>query len=184
MTQHHRKYLEFRGFDPEKIERVYGLKGTLGIGPYKWRIIIPIFFKGELVSYQGRDITDQQELKYKACSKEKEIVHHKHILYALDLVQGDSVMVVEGVFDAWRFGPGCVATFGTGYSKKQARLLTNFKRVSIIFDPEEAAQKRARELGMAVAVQGIEVEILKLVEVDPADMCQDAADDLKKEIGM
>jgi DNA primase len=138
----HKQYLLKRKFDPDKLERIWNLKGTDHNGDYKFRIIAPIYDTNNvLISYQGRDITDQSDIRYKACAKKNEVLHHKHSLYGINKVKSKSIIVVEGITDVWRLGPGSVATFGTGFTNHQVLLLSEFKKVYILFDNTlEAAQ--------------------------------------------
>lgn len=184
MEKRHKVYLEKRKFDADKLERIWDLLGTGIHGDYKNRIILPIFLNGKMVSYQGRDITNKHELKYKACREEDEVVHHKHILYGVDLVPGDVAVVVEGAADAWRLGPGAVATFGTGFTLPQLNLFCRmFKRAFFLFDPEPAAQARADKAGSLLNARGVDVEILEIDgDYDPGDMPQDEAKHLMKEL--
>ena len=187
----HKKYLRDRNFLPSKIATKYSLQATGPAGGYNHRIIIPIKFEGKLVSYQGRDITGESELKYKACREEDEVRHHKHCLYGIDNVSGDSVVVVEGVTDVWRLGDGAVGTFGIKYTQEQVALLLRFKRVFILFDQkrddeeggeEEQAQDQARKLSIALYSEDRHVEIIELSGGDPGEMKQEDADGLMKEL--
>jgi hypothetical protein len=55
--------------------------------------------------------------------------------------------------------------------------------VFIVFDPEEAAQKRARQLAERVSALGSEVEILDIGgEEDPGDMDEKNVKKLRKEL--
>ena len=185
MNSRHKLYLEKRGFDPEMLEREYGLLGTGPVGQYRHRIILPIVFDGQVVSYQGRDITDRSELKYMACPMSGEIVNHKNILYNMDQVPGNAVVVVEGVTDAWRLGAGAVATFGTSYKASQVKLLNDtFEEFFILFDAEPEAQRRARELGHQLALAGGQVEILTIGEagMDPGQLSDGDAHNLMHEL--
>lgn len=185
MGVRHREYLEGRRFDPDWLERVYGLRGVGPVGEFKHRIIIPVVLDGTLVSYQGRDITGKSSMKYRACELSLEAVPHKETLYAVDLVRGDTAVVVEGAADAWRLGPGAVATFGTAFKPPQVAMMAEkFKRVYLFFDPEEQAQKNALGLALQLASVGVRVEKLLLDEGDPGDMAQDDADALMRELNI
>lgn len=165
-------YLRTRGYNHVLLEKTWGLRCTNDLGDYKYRIIAPIFLDKKLVSYQGRDYTNKASLKYKACLKDMEVVHHKHTLYGIDLVQRDTVVVVEGIADVWRLGPGAVATFGISYKKEQVLLLNQrFKKIFILFDsyPQEAMEQ-ANNLAMELIGLGSNVEVLELDKGDPADM--------------
>lgn len=183
LTPRHDEYLAKRGFDPEYLERMFELNGVGPIGGYKHRIIAPIALQGRIVSYQGRDITGKSDLKYKACAEIDEAYPHKHTLYGIDLAKKESVVVVEGITDVWRLGPGAVATFGTSFTSAQVKMIhTGFKRAFVLFDGELAAQKAAQELGHMLAVAGVDVEVLLLGEGDPGGMVQDEADGLAREL--
>ena len=53
---------------------------------------------------------------------EKSVVNYKDILYNMDRVQGEKVVVVEGITDVWRMGDGFVASFGTTLTSAQINL--------------------------------------------------------------
>lgn len=185
MLEPHRYYLEKRGYDPDELEEAWGLKGTGILGPYKFRIIAPIYYNGRLVSYQGRDITDKSPLKYKACKAEEEVVPHKHILYGMDEAKGHSVVVVEGVTDVWRLGPGAVATFGIEWTPEQALLLKKFLRVFIMYDfGEKQAQEQARKLGAVLSGFGVSTEKLLIQDFqgDPANLPDKKAEQLMRQV--
>ena len=179
----HRKYLLKRGFDPDYIEKKYKIKGTGITGDWKYRIIIPIYYKGQLVSYQGRDITDQQELRYKTLSKDESIINPKHVLYNLDNCKEEYIIVTEGAFDCWRLGNDSCATLGTSITKEQLRLLRKYKKIFFIFDPESEAYKKAKKAANELAIFGCKTEIIKLDEAsDPAELSDIEAKKLKRKL--
>ena len=184
LNDRHRAYLESRNFDPDKLIKMWDLKGTHNIGEYRFRIMAPIMYKAKMVSYTGRDITGKAGIKWKTCKAENEVVPHKHILYGLDHCKSDSCLVVEGPGDVWRMGYNAVSTFGTSFKLEQAMLLCNrFKRVFILYDAEPKAQEQARALGVLLSARRIEVEILQLTECnDPGDLNQNEADDIMKSL--
>lgn len=186
--ERHKNYLLKRRFDPDKLEKIYGLMGTEAFGEYKFRIIAPITFQGRLVSYQGRDITGlvDKSKRYKACAMADEAIHHKHLLYGWDQAVGESCVVIEGITDQWRLGPGSLGTFGTGFKTEQANLLVRrFKRVFVLFDPEPQAQLVAEELGWYLAGMGKEFVLVDTeLGCDPGDMTQDDADAVMRELGL
>ena len=184
MPTRHRDYLLKRHYDAEKLEKIWGLVGVGAVGSYKWRIIAPITLDGKLVSYQGRDITGKSSIKYKACESENEVIDHQNILYGVDQVPGNFAILTEGVTDCWRLGPGAICCFGIAFTTPQVNLIANrFKRVFILFDNEEQAQKQAEKIGILLAARGLEVEILTITSDDPGDMPQKEADLLMKELG-
>lgn len=182
MGNNHKEYLRRRRFDPDELERKYNLLGTGPAGHLPHRIVIPIFHRRRMVSWQARDITDRAELRYISAGPDKEEIRHKNILYNLDNCQGRSIMVVEGITDVWRFGDGCCATFGTKVRLAQVRLLAEYSRVFFVYDGEAQAQALARKLCRALSGMGVQAENVLLDGGDPGDMEQDEAQKLKNEL--
>lgn len=194
----HRKYLEGRNFDPDELVFYHGIKGTDFSGmwngiDFRYRIMIPVYDgDGRLCTFQGRDYTGKSDLRYKCCPVEKAIVHHKHLLYGAEMAQGlKRIVVVEGVFDQWRMGQGCVATFGTSLTREQVNLLTNWKEVIFLFDPEPEAQQHARDYAQDIAACGCSVEICAAEfgndkdgnPIDPGDLSPERARDIMRDFG-
>ena len=178
----HKKYLASRGFDPDHLEARYGLRGTGPAGSYAWRIIAPIFYNEQMVSYQGRDITGKASIKYFACKPELELMSHKNLLYNIDNA-GDVGILVEGVFDVWRLGDGAVAAIGTTVTKQQVIMAAErFKKVFLLFDSEKPAQVKAKRMADMLSVLGVEAVNVELGQGDPADLSQEEANNLKKEL--
>jgi len=183
MQKQHKDYLHKRGFNAEALEEEWQLLGTGPIGAYKFRIIAPIIYRGRMVSYQGRDITDRSTLKYKACAKPNEAIDHKHVLYGIDKAVGHSVVVVEGITDVWRLGPGAVATFGVQWHWRQLSLLTHFARAFIMYDfGEDESYRQAKALAFNLAGLGVTVELLLGHNGDPADLNDVEARELMRHI--
>jgi len=143
----HRRYLESRGFDPDEIVRIWGVKGLANRSEIGWRIWIPIRNKsGLVVSWTSRAITDREKLRYLSAKESEEVEPHKKLLYGEHLVMGSSVIVFEGPIDAWSVGPGSVATCGTGFEESQVARLARYARRVICFDSSPDAQTRADDL--------------------------------------
>lgn len=188
MELRHRDYLmNKRNFNPESLEKEWGLLGTGPHGDYKFRVIAPIFYKGNLVSYQGRDITEKSDLKYKACREEEEIIPHKSLLYGIDnALKADGFngkgIIVEGITDVWRIGPGAVATFGIKFTRNQVRLIRDyFPSRSILFDSSDSeAIKQANKLASELEAWPGETELIELDAKDPAELSPQDAQELRK----
>lgn len=175
----HKKYLRGRKFDPDKIETEWGILGTKGIGGYAFRIINPIYFDDQLVSYHSRDVTGLNPTPHKACPDNEEVRPHKNCLYGYDKTNPNWIVVTEGITDVWRLGPGAVATFGIQYSEAQVRLLRNWPRVIVLYDSgEPEAIQQARKLAADLQAFRIKVELIFLEVEDPALLSQADADEL------
>lgn len=178
-----RTYLERRDFDPDELVEKWGLLQT---GPvslldkisYAHRIIIPIRWGDGVVSFQARDITGQSDVKYLACPKQREKVHHKHIVYGKP-EYSEVKIVVEGPPDVWRLGEFAIATMGIKFTMEQVLSMSKLAdRFFVLFDAERQAQKQARALASKLRVLGKRAEIIKLASGDPGEMKQDEANHL------
>ncbi len=184
LTRLHARYLERRGFDPHKLISEWGLTAT---GPasildginYKFRIVAPINWNGSEVSFQTRDCTNKHPMKYLACPKSRENIHHKHILYGNQSHWGNIGICVEGIADVWRMGPLSFALFGIQFSTEQLlHVAKRFRRVAIVFDSEPQANKQANLLAAKLRSSGTVVHVEKLSSGDPGSLSQDDADHL------
>ena len=185
LKRHHLRYLEKRGFTEEMLEP-WGLKSTGPLGEYKHRIVAPIRVNERLMSYQARDVTDKSNLKYKACKQTNEVIPHQKLLYGMDQVPGTVVVVVEGITDVWKLGPGAVAVFGIDWSDEQAKLLMDYEHVIIMFDREPEAQRRAKQLAKRIYIPDIlnpEIAILEKF-ADPGALSQSKGNSIMKGFGI
>lgn len=181
LLRRHRQYLRSRNFDPDYLIEKYRILGTDYFGDYKNRIIVPIYFKEQLVGYQGRDITGKYA-RYKHCKKEDMVVNMHDILYNYDECKDNWVIVTEGIFKVWRLGKNVVATFGKNYSSSQVNLLNKFKTVFVFFDPDIPGQKEAKKLVKDLDCVGIE-EVYNIVnDKAPDDMNEKEVENFYKKI--
>jgi hypothetical protein len=191
LLPHHKMYLENRDYDPEQLERDWGLFST---GPmsvldqinYSRRIIIPIEWDKRVVTFQGRDVTGKNPIKYKACPKPRELIEHQTILGGKQEHWGETGIIVEGFFDVFRLGFSSCCCFGIEYTPAQVRLIAKtFKRVAIAFDYEIQAQRKARKLKEQLGIyyrKKSDVFIVEGIQDDPGKMKQSEADYLVKQI--
>lgn len=163
LSQVHRKYLETRGFDSYEIERLWRVKGTgvvakLGGVIYNHRIIIPIYWDGEIVNFQARDITGKATQKYMACPDSYAQIHIKRTVYGNQKEWTSMGIGVEGVFDVWRLGYSAVGFYGVNFKPAQVRMIAkNFRRFFILFDSDDAGQLQAERLKKELSFRGVDV---------------------------
>ena len=188
MGTQHKNYLRSRNFNPRAIEKEWGVLGT---GPialldemnYKHRIVVPIYWDRQVVSFVSRDITNRHEKRYIVCPKAREVIHHKRILYGKQEEWTRMGIAVEGVTDVWRLGPKAFATFGIEYTIAQVnQIRKSFKRVCVLYDNEPQAQTKATKLIRDLQMYGVDAFGCCVLGCDPGDMNQDDADYLVKEI--
>lgn len=184
LQDYHKRYLIHRGFNPDEIQSIWGIKATAFNSSEPFRIIVPIYYEDELVSYQGRTVDKRQPLRYLTCASDREVLDHKNLLYGLDYAKVNPVcIVVEGVFDAWKLGIGAVATFGIKFKTQQVQLLSkHFSKVYIMYDPEPIAQQQAQKLKAELNIRGIRVEILNCPASDPADLTKEQVKKIRENI--
>lgn len=187
LEKRHERYLEKRGFDYLKLCILWDLKGTGVISQldnieYKHRILAPIYWGDKVVTFQTRDITNKHPMKYLACPKNREIIHHKHILYGKQEFWKDTGICVEGITDVWRFGVNSFAVLGIEYTSIQLRLIAKkFKRVAIVFDDDKQAIKQANKLISELQFRGVDAFKID-IKGDPGNMKQEDANHLVKDI--
>ena len=158
----HRNYLEGRGFDVGELKFYHGIKFTGMMEKWEgmnwqFRVIIPVFDRrNNLVSFQGRDVTGKQD-RYLFPPKEKQVKDCKTLLYGAELCgKKDSLLVVEGVMDAWKLGAGAVCTFGSSVTQEQVLEMSHWRRVFLAFDNEPAAVQHARDVAKQLSSLGTE----------------------------
>ncbi len=178
-SDQHLKYIESRRFDPEYLIRKYDLYAGNTIGDFRYRIVAPVYLDHRLITLVGRDITDKSDRRYKALAVSKSVSTVKSALYNIDSVK-DVVVLVEGIFDCWRIGDACVATFGTKVTHEQILLLKGIRRAFVLFDSEAVTE--AQKLASLVSSIVPFVEIVSLSEGDPAELTLADVKCLKKEL--
>ena len=186
LTDRAKQYLISRNFDPGYLASEWGILSTGHLGNFKFRILAPIYLKGQLISYQCRDITGKHSLPYMGCPIEESVYFLKYTLYGFDkAVIKKRCVVVEGLTDNWRLGPGAVATFSMNFMPQQVLMLAkNFDEIFILYDAGDDAQEQADKLYHQLSGYNKQVEILTLSEGDPGDLSDKEAKCIMKEIGL
>ncbi len=153
MPERHRQYLLDRRFNPVRIARDWDLRFCDKVGRYAYRIVIPVTYKGKVVSFITRDVTDEAQDRYLACDVDVAIRHHKYCVYGIDKSPFlKTCVVVEGAPGVWRIGYGAGGTLGTGWTPEQAKILSRYGKTYIFFDPEEKqAGERAEKLSFMLS---------------------------------
>jgi hypothetical protein len=144
----HENYLRSRGFDPDEISKIWGIKGIGLASKCQWRIYIPILDEyGRQVSWTTRSIGNHP-LKYISAKASEEAVSLKEVLYGAHLAR-NAVVVVEGPTDAWAVGPGAVATCGVVVTAAQLAAISFYplRVICLDRDAEDRAEKLFRDLG-------------------------------------
>lgn len=176
-------YVYSRGFDSVDTARLiqyYNLKGCL-VGDYVYRLIIPVYYGNQLVTWTGRSIGNS-ELRYLDLSPDKSVIALKETLLDYDnLLEkgGRRLYVVEGAFDVFPIflwgdeDVEATCTFTVNMSNQQKYLLSMLsKRFNeIVFLPDSEFEMNAWELKNDLAyIKNIRVQMLPLNVDDPGDL--------------
>lgn len=158
----HRRYLKERKFDPDELEKRWGL---MALGQRNdnlaWSIFIPVHKYGNIVSWTTRAIDKSVSPRYMYARDSQSTLPAKSLLYGEDFAR-NTIIVVEGPFDVWRIGPGAVALFGTGFSNKQVERISRYPKRIICLDSELAAQRQAKKLAESLSPFPGETKIIEL----------------------
>ena len=181
-----KRYLERRGFNVDELITKYKFRDGGFTGDFAYRVIIPIIDEdGKIVSWQGRTYANQ-DLRYKTLSIEKSLVDPKKLLFNLNNCNKSYVICVEGPLDCLKWGDNACATLGTSVTEAQVQLLTEYKKVVIIFDSEVSAQQRAKKLADRISALGVkEVTVVDLeTEKDLGGLSYEQVSEVRKELGL
>lgn len=154
MQNVHKEYLRNRGFDPKKLEKLWGIQGTTFLGGHlAWRLFVPVHQNEEVVSWTTRRLNNQ-EPRYHDAKPSQSIISIKDCIYGVDYCRL-SIIVVEGPTGVWTIGPGCCCLFGMRASHAQIQTISRFPLRVICFDAgrrEQAAEARAKALCRQLSV--------------------------------
>lgn len=161
LNEREKRYLQSRGIGSRYFIDTYEITSGGISGDFSHRIVLPIYYKGIPVSATARTIHKGVEPKYWTLPPEKEVVHHKHILYNWDDA-GEFPIVVEGPIDSLKGGPGFVSPFGAQVTEEQLLLLATKKKIFTLFDSDDTGRKQGRKYAEYLNILGVEVEMLWL----------------------
>ena len=173
----HKDYLRERGFSVKKLVKLWDLRGVGVTPPLNWRIVIPVYSNGSMVSWTTRTI-GKSEPRYMNAKPNQEIVSAKTLLFGEDYCR-HCVIVTEGPFDAMRIGPGAVATMGMSYSKQQVSRISKYPVRVVCFDKE--ATERSRCLSDELSVFPGTTYRVELDSKDPGSATKAEINHLRKE---
>jgi hypothetical protein len=174
-------YLARRGLrDLDYLRKFWDLRAITVHPTHGWRLLIPIHYRGEVVSWTTRSITDRVDRRYRSAAPDEESISHKKLLYGEDYAR-HAVVVVEGPMDAMRVGPGATATFGTAVTVSQVLRIAKYPVKVVIFDQEEEAQRQARKLCEVLTCHPGETYNVRLkTGKDPGDCAESEIKDIRK----
>jgi hypothetical protein len=178
-SRRYEQYLLGRGFTPRDIDRMtrrYGLRYAT-VGKFKGRIIFPVKFEGKLMTYTGRTIYPDVELRYKTLSYDPELEEvpavgpiSDYLLFYDKLMankaDADTLVFCEGPFDALKVNVlgrphGIAATCFFTASPSQAQidlagdLVSVFKYRYLMLDRGTLATALRTQIDMSTLVHRV-----------------------------
>jgi len=144
-----RRYFEQAGLDLSLCQK-YRV-GYVWSGEYQHRMVVPIYLDGRVVSWQAIDVTGKARIPKLNCPKDRAIIQTGHLLYGVDGLGSDQVILVEGVKDKWKLGDDALALFTKQWTVQQLNLLfrrARDKRLKVLLDLDAVrdGEGLAREL--------------------------------------
>lgn len=137
--------------------------------PSQERIVIPHFWRGELVGWQARRINDGDKPKYKSSVD----FPKDTTLFNFDPADPGRIVLVESpttVLRHWHHQPTMTASFGKDITETQLRHLRRAGRVTLWPDPDEAGWNATEQL-IELLPQHTDFRIVDSpYDVDPADL--------------
>ena len=177
------EYVEERGFNASKLGRSFKV-GYCEYSPkilLEGRLIIPIFFGGELVGWQARMLTEYVKggpPKYLTM----EGMRKSLLMYNYDkAIRYKTVVIVEGPTDVWAVG-SCGAgllgkTMGTAMRQRLIEDLHPEQTVAIVLDPSVAPNEKRKMHHIRKLQQQLEPALRSRVfevylpgDLDPGEM--------------
>jgi len=190
-NHHAVQYLAGRHFDPGKIGRLWGAAYCPRAHVYNMasdKIIIPIYWRGEMVGWQARYIGDDVKgvpFNKAGVAKYWSSPGFKRSRVAYNFwraVQHPTAVIVEGMTDVWSMGMQSMGVFGKTMSAPLRRLLLQEMSdrhrpeeavIVILLDPKKDKKDKVHHIERLygqLANQGAAVRVLKVYlppEVDP-----------------
>ena len=166
-------YLHSRGVSDAQI--IAYKMGWCITGLFSWRVIIPVYSKGVLHTIVARSVgTVEPKTRHPAGATPG------HALFNIDHINGEQVVMVEGVFDALciqQVNKNVVATLGTNLSAHQRGLLRDagVKMVYLMWDGDAAGRTGMARVAHELQSAMFHVKECVLPEgVDPGSASWDA----------
>ena len=180
LSPEHKAYLKSRRFNPDLLTARFNLHSTGPNGFWKNRIIIPIVKHYQLVTFTSCSIEKETESRYIHLSNEKSIIHVKQLLFGSEYTNGYNIVVVEGLFDAWRFGSMGIPLWGVKFTDKQVQLLSKYQSIKIVGDGDKDGWNLNRKLSSALAPYS-DVRYFDLQEgLDPDKLSKEEIQHIKR----
>lgn len=165
------RYLQRRNISSKQI--VEKNIGFSTVGEFRYRIIVPVYYNGELEGIVARAFVLGLEPKYKNSIGQK-------VIYNIPDKPRLSIVLTEGVFDALALEKSLRrymdsgAVLGHSLTDKQMQQLSPYKNVVLWPDPDKAGLEGFAKMGQQLQEAGKQVEIIlpdfSKLEFDPSEL--------------
>ncbi len=181
-------YLRGRFMDPEELERRWGIQYVLScsITDAEDRIYIPIHWTGKLRTWQARypgELPKGSVLHKYYTRKDAPI--NRYVYNIERAARWQTIMIHEGVIDAWSSGECATAIFGK--KKLMTQQLNEFKRLChrskliVMFDAGSEEYEKAVEVADQLRSVGLKALAVPLGGSDPGALARHVTRDIAKE---
>lgn len=137
-------------------------------GEQAYRIVFPMYFGGQLVTYTGRDFTGRANLRYKTCSFENSVLLTTEILYGIDSFAGKTAILVEGPFDKVVMRDHSVLAISTDkLSTQQKNQLNSLELEQLIIVLDRSAYEHGIEIAEYFRPLIPKIKVVRLPKKDP-----------------
>jgi hypothetical protein len=147
-----RDYLNHRGIPDWQIMR-WGL-GFATIGPLAWRVVMPVYTKGRLMTYAARAVfkdTRRYDMPDRESGANADGALWGEPRFSSEL---GAVTVAEGIFSAMHLervgAPNPCALLGSELTEHKIAMLAQFPVILVGTDPDAAGEKAARQIRCAL----------------------------------
>lgn len=179
-TEPYKLYLKNRNFDFLELRKKYNILCGGDTGRGRYRIIFPVYENGKIVNWIGRTILQDKSIMPYMFEKDENnpLVLRKELLYGLDDSNGDTIILVEGIFDALRLGRGAIALLSINFTKTQLVKLKNkkIKNYYLMLDNDNAGINASKKLESYLTF----AQNINYIEYDSKDPDSLSDSDIKK----
>lgn len=181
------KYLYGRGFsDPVALAERYKLMFAT-YASWRYRIVLPVYYRKQLATWVGRTISSGNSLKYKDLSIEESVRHAKYCLFDHTRLfeGGRKLFITEGFFDAMKIGWSlrnsdmkATCLFTKSMTQEQSKLLIRlaplYKKVVVLLDDDATAQAMGVKARLSVFAKNVMLGTIPGNFKDPCEMTEEA----------
>lgn len=168
ITRQAYEYLTKRGITDKQIKN--HKLGLCAVGDYAYRIIIPVYRKGHLVSFTGRDFSGESPLRYKNRPGPK-------FMFNTPKTRKQKAVVLEGPFDALAVERAtsyydALARCGAGFTSSSMRTLMPYDEIIVWPDPDRGGIQLCIDTCISMDKRGKKLFVVmpKEDDIDPGKL--------------